>query len=184
MEGTRLSSSHRLRDQFVGNRWARTERNGSGDEFERLAMFGSHDSKVPMVQRRDSGHVETFRHGDDARIGDTEPEIGVLFDEFMNTIPIGRDQDLDNQRAITNHLDQRQFSEGPQPSRQHVASLSDHQRGRRQGSGISLQQLLARRVVRVVKIAHRDERTCIDDQHDAKSVAAEALGEGLIDSVR
>lgn len=147
-------------------------------------MFGSHDSKVPMIQRRDSGHVEAFRHSDDARIGDTKSEIGVLFDEFMNTIPIGRDQDLDNQRVITNHLDQRQFSEGPQPSRQHVASLSDHQRGRRQGPGISLQQLLAPRVVRVVKVAHRDERTCINNQHDAESVAAEALGERLINPVR
>ncbi len=60
-------------------------------------MGGAHDGEVAAVQGGDPGDVEAFGDGDDAGVGAAQVEVGVGFDEFGDTGPVGPAEWFDGQ---------------------------------------------------------------------------------------
>jgi len=56
-----------------------------------------HDPKVTLVERGDLGGAQPFGNGDDRRVDEAEPEIGVALEEFRRPTPIGGREVLDRE---------------------------------------------------------------------------------------
>lgn len=66
----------------------RPDRRWSGDEFEGVAVGGSHDGEVAVVHGGDRGQAEAFGDGDEAGVHEVEVQVAVSVAKLGAASPV------------------------------------------------------------------------------------------------
>ena len=90
------------------------ERASSGDELERVAVCGTYDCEVTMVERGDGFVAEAFSDGDDRGVNEPKPDIGVGTDQDNAALVVVSSSEIDNrERDPATRVRNRASAAGP-----------------------------------------------------------------------
>lgn len=129
-------------------------------------MSGPHDAEVPPVDRRDLGLAEAFGRRDDRGVDRSQRKIVVLRHQFNHAERVGRMDRLEHESTLCEVTEEARFGLPAQTRAQEIGDFRHDERWDDQWAGVRLQQLKARRVVRVVRVDVCVQRAGVDDQRD------------------
>ena len=158
-------------------RGPRGEAASSGNQLEGGGVVRTNDAEVPSIERRDRRDVETFREGDQARVGATEPEVGIGLDQLGDSLSVRRRDELNLDVACCHGAKERCFCLGAELATDEIGGFGDHERSGEERSR-ALDRPVARLMVRVSVVGGREQNARVDDKQ--ASVFAEAGGEEVV----
>jgi len=150
----------------------------SGNESERVAMDGTYDAEVGLVESGDPGHVQSLGDGHEACVGTAQGQVGVGVDELADALPVTGPECLDKQVSADDRRIERRLGTGAELALEEIRSFGYDHGGRHERPGIVADDRRTTSVVTIGTVGGSDEHTGVDDQH--WSVAPEALGEDLV----
>ena len=185
IEGNKLSrSSRRGRFSLLPLRvplWRLAAVGWSWDQLEGSGVVGAYDGEVTPVECGDPGDLQALGKSDQARVGPTEPEVGVCLDEFGDPERFSGCDALDLQLACGDSTEERGLRGCADLSAYQVGGLGDDERGCYEGA-LPFDRLHAPVVIRVGLVSSREEDARVDDEQ--ASALAEAFGEEFVGLAR
>lgn len=135
-------------------------------------MRRTDDAEVPTIDRRDLRDLQALCRRDDGGVHRPERKVAVAPDQLGDAQPVRRGHGLDGERPARKVPEKADLRDRAEPSGQEVGDLGDDQGGDEQRTGMGLEQLEARGVVRVVSVDVGVQRPGVDDQRGYEATSA------------
>lgn len=129
-------------------------------------MSRPHHAEVAPVHCCDLGFAEALGCRDNRGVDRPERKVVVLRHQLDHAKGVGRVEGFKHEGAIGEVAEEASFRLPAQACAEQVCDLRDNERRNDERAWMRLQQLKARRVVRVVRVDVRVERAGVDDQCD------------------
>lgn len=122
-------------------------------------MVGAHDPEVAAVERRDLLDTTAFRCSDHRGVHAAERQVVIAADELGDPDQVGRIDGLKREAAGGQVSEEPNLRLPPQSGSEQIDDLGDDECRDEQWALVGLQQFPARRVVGIVAVDVRVERT-------------------------
>lgn len=83
------------------------------DEFERVAVSGTHNREVPVIVGRYFGEIQPLRDRDDRRVHEPKTEVCILADQFNRTLVVDGSEILDLEPIAGHEGQEPRSASGP-----------------------------------------------------------------------
>lgn len=131
---------------------------GAREQLEDVDVVETDDREVAAIKSRYATLAETLRHGQYRGVDKPEPEIRVSDQQFAEPDVVLGPEVLDDERAAADVL--QEAREGVR--RDEMVELDEYGRGNEADAVPRTEQLGAARVVLIVSVEQRDQRSGVD----------------------
>ncbi len=130
-----------------------------------------------MIDRGDAVDSVALDQDNEAGVGRSERQVGVLLDEIRDPRPVLSAEWFHHEVPRCDGANERCLGCWSELTVDQVTGLGDHEWRRTEGSSLTFEQLATRLMVGIALVCRGEQHARVDDEH---STSAESLGQHLV----